>query len=122
MATRYELFDQLADLCKFVFEKPYKYKKMIQSGELKEVHSDYGRGYYDLHIWVYEHKGQCYCRTCFATVDDGDFGSVNECRSKKDAKELVDKLKERFDEMVSCHSHEELNKEFQDLGVYFTWC
>lgn len=117
--TRYDVFDKIEKLCELQKTGEHMYNKMIQSGQLAETHCDYNRGYYDVCIFYLFMNKKHYCRIWFGTIDDGDFGSWNELTTKEKAIEMVEKAKNLFKEMTVCPSYIELNKLFQNIGIYF---
>lgn len=117
--TRYNLFRQIEKLCTIEKTGEFRYNKMIQSGNLVQTHWDYGRGYYDVSIYYIFSNNIHFCRIYFGTIDDGDFGSWTERKSKEKAIELIEKAKDIFSEMVVCPEYNELNLLFRDLGIYF---
>lgn len=116
--TRYDVFEQLKELCSLKKSSETQYNKMIQSGGLVDTHHDYGRGYYDVSISYVGHGGH-FCRVWFGTIDDGDYGSWTECKSKEDACILIEKVANKFKDVVVLPTHEKLNEMFFELGVYF---
>jgi len=117
--TRYDLITELTNKCKLVKNKDYDYNKIVQSGQLVDTHFDYNRGFYDVHIYYLHLHNNHICRVWFGTSDDGDFGSGTICKTEDKAKELVEKVANRFSDIISCPDLNTLNKMFQDLGVYF---
>jgi len=105
---------------KIVQTGEYKWNKLIQSGDLAKEHHDYGVGFYDLSIYHFYFDKQHFCRVWFGTIDDGDFGSWNDFETKEEALILLEKIVKKFDQIDRLPSSEELNKEFRDIGVYFT--
>ena len=117
--TRYDVFDEITQLCKITKTGKYKYNKIIQSGELAKTHYDYGLGYYDVCIYYMFIRDKHVCRIWFGTIDDGDFGSWTECETKEEAIKLVKKSKNIFSEMIICPNYRDLNLLFKDLGIFF---
>ena len=118
--TRYDLFQQLRELCELKQTGKHSYNKMMQSGELVNTHHDYGRGYYDVSIQYFkDYKDKHQCRIWFGTIDDGDYGSWNECETKEEAVNLVENACDMFQAMTVLPGHEELNEKFRKLGIYF---
>lgn len=116
--TRYKLFDELAELCSLKKTGDHAYNKMVQSGDLVETHWDYERGYYDVRIYYLYMQGQHQCRIWFGTIDDGDYGSWNECETKEKAIELVEKAANILKDITVCPSHNKLNELFIPIGIY----
>lgn len=119
MRTRYDVFNKLEELLQVVQTGEHCYNKMVISGDLRNVHYDYDRGFYDVSMYYLNSMGTHCCRVWFGTIDDGDFGSWNDFDNKEDAIKLLNKIVEKFKSIKVCPSLEELNKEFRDLGVYF---
>jgi len=117
--TRYDLFDKLEELCSLKETGEHVYNKMVQSGDLIETHWDYGRGYYDVCVYYFkDYKEKHQCRIWFGTIDDGDFGSWNECESKEKAIELVEKAANIIKDITVCPPFKELNELFRPIGIY----
>jgi len=114
--TRYEKFEELQALTRMEKTGEYSWNKMIQTGSLS-LH-DYRTGYIDLSIYYLLQSQKHYCRI---TIDDGDFGSWNEFDTAKEAKELVDKAVNFFNDMIIFPTDEELNEELRPLGIYVTY-
>lgn len=119
--TRYDLFRQVENLSKMEKTGKYMYNKFMPSGRLAETHHDYSTGFYDVCIYYIHHPsdGKHYCRVWFGTIDDGDYGSWTECKTKKKAVALVERVKDKFDTMTVLPEHTELNKEFREFSIYF---
>ena len=118
MATRYDLLRNIRNITELT-KTEEGYNKLIQSGELNNIHYDYGVGYYDVEIMYLFQSDKHWCRIWFGTIDDGDFGSWNECKSEESAKRLVEKAAEIFKDITICPCHKELNNIFSKIGIYF---
>lgn len=120
---RNHIFNKLEEFiskyCKMEKTGEYSYNKMIQSGDLRHEHYDYGRGYYDISIRYILSSNRHVCRIFFGTVDDGDFGSFTECESKEEAIELVEKAKDIFSKINICPSFKDLNLLFKEININF---
>lgn len=90
---------------------------MIFKGEL-DFH-DYDTGMFDVCMYYIFSQGQHCVRVWFGTIDDGDFGSWTACKSKEKALALLEKVKNKFEEITTLPTQEELNDDFKELGVYF---
>lgn len=115
--TRYNVFDQLADLTKLTKTKE-GYSKFIQTGEIEFY--DYGRGYFDVDIVSVWHPISKIwsVRIWFGSIDDGDYGGWREVATKLDADELVEKIAMGiFKDMVSLPTIENLNKKLIKYGI-----
>jgi hypothetical protein len=115
--TRYNVFDQLADLTKLT-KTEKGYSKFIQTGEIEFY--DYGRGYFDVGIYSYQnHRDKkWFVRIWLGTIDDGDYGGWLEVTSKLDANELVEKIAMKvFKDMVFLPTIEDLNKKLIKYGI-----
>lgn len=117
--TRYDLFNKLRDLCVLEKTGEHSYNKMVQSGGLVETHWDYECGYYDVNVHYFkDYQDKHQCRIWFGTIDDGDFGSWNECETKEKAVELVEKAANIIKDINVCPPFNELNLLFRPIGIY----
>ena len=89
---------------------------MIQTGDL-EFH-DYGAGFIDIEIYLLDGHDGIFVRLWFATIDDGDLGSWTKMKSKKKAKELIDKVaNEVFKDMIQFPTMKVLNEKLQKYKI-----
>lgn len=115
--TRYNVFEQLAELTKLT-KTEKGYSKFIQKGEIEFY--DYNRGYFDVDVYYMLHPISkiWFVRIWLGTIDDGDYGGWLDVPSKEMAEECVEKIAhEVFADMVAFPSLAELNKQLIVYGM-----
>lgn len=108
--TRYNVFDQLAELTKLT-KTDEGYSKFIQLGDIEFY--DYNRGYFDVDVYAYQNHmdKKWYVRIWIGTIDDGDYGGWREVSSKEEAETIVERIaQEVLKDMVAFPSLAELNQ------------
>jgi hypothetical protein len=115
--TRYNVFEQLAELTKLT-KTEEGYSKFIQKGEIEFY--DYNRGYFDVDIYAYQNhmNKMWFVRIWIGTIDDGDYGGWQEVTSKGEADVVVEQIAQGvFKDMVAFPSLAELNKQLIVYGM-----
>ena len=115
--TRYNVFEQLAELTKLT-KTDEGYSKFIQKGEIEFY--DYGRGYFDVDIYSYKNhmNKKWFVRVWIGSIDDGDYGGWLEVSSKEEADVLVERIaQEVFKDMVAFPSLADLNVKLRIYGI-----
>lgn len=117
--TRYELFDQIQELCSLKQTGEHQYNKMVFTGKLNFY--DYGTGMLDVCIYYLFQENQHIVRIWFGTIDDGDTGSWTICNTKEEALVKLEQVKEWLKDITTFPTLEKINKQLLPIGIYICY-
>lgn len=114
--TRYNVFDQLAELTKLT-KTERGYSKFVQTGDIGFY--DYNRGYFDVDIYAYQnYDKRWFVRIWVGSIDDGDYGGWREVASKEDADVIVEQIAhEVFEHMIAFPLLSDLNTMLSQYNI-----
>lgn len=114
--TRYNVFDQLAELTKLT-KTERGYSKFVQTGDIGFY--DYNRGYFDVDIYAYQnYDKRWFVRIWVGSIDDLAFGGWREVASKEDADVIVERIAhEVFEHMIAFPLLSDLNTMLSQYNI-----